>query len=278
MSRSGNLARTVTCLTVAAALALTTACTGDPTPKSTNPDVVNASLADTKPGKAPAPAERCHESGNTTAAKVVVTTPDKVHLSAVTFGTGARGVLLVPQRGADLCAWWDYATELVGKGYHVLAIDLRGTGYSEDGAIADYTADAVAGVAALKQAGALRVVVIGASLGAAIALVTAGRIPDEVSGVVALSYPDNAMDVTAGSGNGPHTPAEAAPLITAPLMICFTAGDRQAAPKPQNLIDTVHSAAKQLVGRPGVSHGWDMLKVGDDDVRPDILGFLESYA
>ena len=43
-------------------------------------------------------------------------------------------------------------------------------------------------------------------------------------------------------------------------------------------MDKTRSAARQMVGRPGVSHGWDMLKVGDYDVRPDILGFLQSSA
>jgi pimeloyl-ACP methyl ester carboxylesterase len=217
-------------------------------------------------------------AGSTTARKMVVTTADNVALSGAAFGSGPRGVVLLPQAGADLCRWWDYANELVTKGFHVLAIDLRGTGYSDAGTSADYTADAAAAVAAVKKDGAQRVVVIGAALGAATALVTAARVPDQVAGVVSLSYPDNGLDVTGGSGDGPHTPIEAAPRITAPLLICFTADDRQAAAaKPEDLLAKVGSTAKQLVGRPGVSHGWDMLKVGDDDVRPDILTFLESY-
>ena len=262
-----------------AAVGLSAACTNEgPAPRSTDPDAVNSSVAVSKAGKAPSPAERCTKSGNTTARKAVLTTSDKVNLAGVAFGSGARGVLLLPQAGADLCSWWDYANELVGKGFHVLAIDLRGTGYSDAGKAADYTADAEAGVAELKRDGAARVVIVGAALGAATALVTAGRVPDQIAGVVSLSYPDNALDVTAGGGSGPRTPIQAAPLITAPLLICFTAGDKQVTAKPQDLIDKVHSAGKQLVGRPGVSHGWDMLKIGDDDVRTDIMGFLESYA
>ncbi len=264
---------------VGAMLALSAACTDDPSPRPADPDVVRSQATASKAGGAPSPAQRCRQSGNTTARKMVVTTADDVNLAGVAFGAGERGVLLLPQAGADLCRWWDYADELVRAGFHVLAIDLRGTGYSDAGPTADYTADATAAVGALKKDGAKRVVVVGASLGAATALVTAARIPDQVAGVVSLSYPDNAMDVTAGTGNGPRTPIEAAPRITAPVLICFTAEDRQAtAAKPDELLAKIGSTAKQLVGRPGVSHGWDMLKLGNDDVRPDILSFLESYA
>jgi pimeloyl-ACP methyl ester carboxylesterase len=254
-------------------------CTGDETPAPINPDTVQTQVADTKPGLAPAPAERCHQSGNSPAAKVVVTTSDKVNLAGVRFGSGAHGVLLLPQRDTDLCPWWDYAVSLVNKGFQVLAIDMRGTGYSEAGTKLDYTADAVAGIAELKRNGATRVVVMGASQGAATALVTAGRFPDLVAGVVSLSYPDNNLDVTDGAGAAPRTPAEAAPLTTAPMLLCFTAGDKYAsAAKPQALIDASPAPSKLLVGRPGVSHGWDMLKVGADDVTADVLAFLQSYA
>lgn len=264
----------------AAAVALTlTACTSEDPPAPINPDAVQAPVADTIPGKAPSPAERCHASGNVPVAKVVLTTGDGVHLAGAVFGSGPRGVLLLPQRGADLCPWWDYAVTLVNQGFHVLAIDLRGTGFSEEAPKADYTADAIAGVAELKRAGASKVVVMGASLGAATALVTAGRIPAEVAGVVSLSYPDNNLDVTDGTGDGPRTPAEAAPKTTAPMLLCFTAGDKQAQnAKPQVLADIAPAPAKQLVGRPGVSHGWDLLKIGPDDVSADVLAFLQSYA
>jgi pimeloyl-ACP methyl ester carboxylesterase len=265
----------------AAVLALlATACTDDrPTPTVSDPNIVAPGVADTVPGKAPLPAERCNKSGNVPAAKVVVTTADGVHLAGVRFGSGARGVLLLPQRDADFCPWWDYADELRRAGFHVLAIDMRGTGLSEEASTADYTADAAAGVAELKRAGAAKVVIVGASLGGATALVTAGRIPDQVSGVVALSYPEDTVDVTGDTGSAPHTPAEAAPLITAPLMLCYASGDRDVqGAKPQQLATKARGPAKQVVGRSGVSHGWDMLKVGDDDVRPDVLGFLQSYA
>jgi pimeloyl-ACP methyl ester carboxylesterase len=236
-----------------------------------------ANLADTVPGRAPDPAQRCQKSGNTPVEKVVLTTTDGVHLAGARFGTGAKGVVLLPQRGADLCPWFDYANALVTSGYHVLAIDFRGTGYSEESSTVDYTADALAAVAALKQAGAQRVVLMGASIGAATALVAAGRDPQGVVGVISLSYPEDGVDVTGGAGAAPHTPLQAAPLLKVPVLLCFTTGDRQAA-KPDALAAAATAARPELVGRPGVSHGWDMLKIGDDDVRPEIQAFLESVS
>jgi pimeloyl-ACP methyl ester carboxylesterase len=269
-------ARTLTLL--AAVVLAVGACTGEE-PGSPDPDVPPAAVADTVPGKAPVPAERCHASGNVPAVKVVLTTSDGTHLAGVRFGSGPRGVLLLPQRDADLCPWWDWATTLVTAGFHVLAIDMRGTGFSEDGPTRDYTIDAMAGIAELKKAGAARVVVMGASQGAATAIVTAGRAPDQVAGVVALSYPDDNLDVTAASGPDPHTPKQAAPLVTAPMLIAFAAGDREAdGTDAERLLASSRAADKQLVGRPGVSHGWDMLTVGADDVRPAVRGFLDSYA
>jgi pimeloyl-ACP methyl ester carboxylesterase len=254
---------------IAAAVALVAGCTGGGAPKTDN-------VADTVPGKAPDVAQRCNKSGDVPVVKTVVTTADGVHLAGARFGAGQRGVLLLPQKGADLCPWFDYASSLVNSGFNVLAIDFRGTGYSEDSHVQDYTADAEAGVKALKVAGAQRVVIVGASLGAATALVTAGREPDQIAGVVSLSYPDNAIDVTGGAGAEPHTPLQAAKHITSPLLVAFTSGDPQAA-KPDSLVASVPGPQPQLVGRPGVSHGWDMLKVGDDDVRPDVMAFLQQY-
>jgi dienelactone hydrolase len=155
---------------------------------------------------------------------------------------------------------------------------VRGTGFSEDGPTKDYTADAAAAVSALKGAGATRVMLIGASQGGNTALVTAGRIPDQITGVVALSYSDNAFDASGGAGGAPHTPAEAAPMITSAMMLCYTTGDPNIkGAKPQVLYDTAGTADKQLVGRSGVTHGWDMLKLGGDNVSEEVLNFVEGH-
>src|SRR5688572_27493574 len=122
-----NRPRHICALLAALVLALG-ACTSDPAPAEPG-GVPEGAL----PAKAPQPAERCHKSGNVVATNVAFKAEDGTPLAGVTFGTGARGVLLLPQRGADLCGWWDYAIELSGQGFQALAIDFRGTGYSDEG-------------------------------------------------------------------------------------------------------------------------------------------------
>jgi pimeloyl-ACP methyl ester carboxylesterase len=259
------------------------ACTSDggsPGPNGAGGAQTTAPSDNSKPGLAPQPSVRCNQSGNEPVAKVVVSTSDGVKLSGARFGSGPRGVVLLPQKGADFCAWWPFATELLRRGFQVLAIDMRRTGYSEDGTTLDYTADAVAAVASLHDSGATKVVLVGASQGANTALVTAGRIPDKITAVVALSFTDNGFDATGGAGGpGPRTPAEAAPLTTSAMMLCFTAGDPEVAKaKPQALYDAAGTKDRQLVGRAGVSHGWDMLKVGGDNVSDDVIAFIDAHA
>src|ERR1700755_3330321 len=101
MSRSRAV---VAWLAASALLCLVTACTDDPASPGSGPGAPTASSA-SKAAGAPAPATRCQQSGNTTAEKVVVPTADKVDLAGVTFGSGKKGVLLLPQAGADLCRW-----------------------------------------------------------------------------------------------------------------------------------------------------------------------------
>ncbi|MBX6749548.1 MAG: alpha/beta fold hydrolase [Micromonosporaceae bacterium] len=203
---------------------------------------------------------------------MVVTASDGTKLAGAEWGDGPRGVVLLHQRGADLCRWWDFATELADAGYHVLAIDFRGNGYSDSGPVHDLTRDAVGAVAWLKQAGATQVVLVGASMGATTALVTAGRHPDLAAGVVSLSMPGS-IDVTGGDTEGPTRPQQAARLIDVPLLMCWATSDRSAT-NPQPIVDASPATDKQVVTRDGGRHGWDLLTDGPHDVRPEVLAFL----
>jgi len=286
MSRLGTLpqsraARLALCLATVAMLAVGgAACTSGGSPNLGSGGETTGPPDNSRPGQAPTPASRCDQSGNDPVTKMVLTTSDGVKLAAARFGSGPRGVVLLPQRGVDFCPWWYFAMQLVNRGFHVLAVDLRGTGYSEAGDRKDYTADAAAAVRALHVAGAQRVVIMGASQGANVALVAAGRIPEQVAGVITLSYTDNAFDATGGAaGSGPRTPAEAAPLINSAILLCWAQGDRQVSgATPLAIYDKAGTSDKKLIGRAGVTHGWDMLKVGDDDVTADVMEFMEAHA
>ena len=272
MVRTGALVRAVFICILAAVVAVTSACGGDEPDSTPTTSAAGDSIADL----APPPAQRCRKADDGTVTKVVVTASDGTELAGAAWGEGERGVVLLPQRGGDLCGYWDYAGELAAAGFHLLAIDFRRSGLSESAPVADLTLDAVAAVEWLKAADATSVVLLGASMGATTAMVTAGRHPDLVSGVVSLSLPP-AIDVTDGNGPEPTTAEAAAPLIDVPLLMAWADRDTGAV-DPQPLVDASPAADRSVVTRPGPSHGWSMLREGEADVRPDVLAFLELHS
>jgi pimeloyl-ACP methyl ester carboxylesterase len=270
MSRLGALPRNVLLLALTVLVTTTAACSsGSPTSTPTTTTAAE-SIADV----APPPAERCRVLDGGTAEKVVVTASDGTELAGAEWGEGPRGIVLLHQRAANLCGWWDYATELAAADFHVLAIDFRRNGMSESGPVADLTLDAVAAVEWLKEAGATTVVLMGASMGATTAMVTVGRNPELVDALVTLSLPPT-IDVTDGNGPEPTTPQAAAPLVHVPLLMCWARSDGSAI-DPQPLIDAAPTTDKQVVTRDGGAHGWDLVTDGAADVRPEVLAFLDE--
>lgn len=272
MFRLGALPRIAGCLSaLSLLLVLATACGTEPETEAPPPpsDSVR-SVVDS----APPPGQRCRQTDDSTVGKVVVTTADGVRLVGAEWGAGPRGVVLLHQRGSNLCGWWDYATELAEAGFHVLAIDYRNSAFSERGE-PDLTRDALAAVEWLRAAGAARVVLMGASLGAATALVTVGRHPDAVAGLVALSLPPD-IDVTGGDPTPPTTPEAAAPLITVPLLMAWASADPSAM-DPAPLIEAAPSPDEQVITRDGSAHGWELLTDGPADIRPEVLAFLHEH-
>ncbi|MBI1974947.1 MAG: alpha/beta fold hydrolase [Parcubacteria group bacterium] len=125
---------------------------------------------------------------NSTMEKVVLTTKDSVRIVGDFYSskflnpTWGRGALLLHMMPATRESWRDFVPQLVGKGYQVLAIDLRGHGESDGGpdgyrkfADTDHQKsifDVEAGVEFLVGKGVKSedLVVIGASIGANLAL------------------------------------------------------------------------------------------------------------
>jgi pimeloyl-ACP methyl ester carboxylesterase len=235
------------------------------------------------PEQAPGPAERCGFAG--TAEKVVLTTADGVKLSGARVGEGAHGVVLLPQRDADMCGWSSAVSRMVGAGLHVLAIDLRCAGYSDCDNSSDdqldnshdFAADAAAAIAELKRAGASKVVVMGASLGAASAVVAGGRFADQVSGVVGLSVFKAGFNASGSASTSVTTPENAAPHITAPMLLVVATGDGSCISPgaAQDLIDKSAATAKgKVIVRDGSAHGWDLLR--SPDIDAEVLDFLKA--
>ncbi len=132
-----------------------------------------------------------------------LTTADGLELAAQSWGAGERAVLLLHEADRDRGTWGTFSEKLVGAGFQVLALDLRGHGDSDPGPLtdADYpkmVADVDAGVAWLKSKGAAEVMVVGAALGANLALNAASDNTD-ITHLVLLSPALNAKGVKVSS-------------------------------------------------------------------------------
>ncbi|HTF08138.1 MAG TPA: alpha/beta hydrolase [Asanoa sp.] len=239
------------------------ACGGD--------DVPPASLSSAD--QAPEPEERCGFGPDDTIEKVVLTTSDGVELAAARFGTGPRGLVLVHQLGSDLCGWFPQARRWAGEGYQVIAFDQRCDGLSECGGPEPAT-DVPAATAELRRNGAKTVQVIGASRGAAIALVAAARPETDADAVVSLSAHDPRFSAAA---TAPITPLEAAPSLKVPLLFACADDDPSAfcGDSAKEFLGAVATDDKKVIELPDSGlHGWDML----GSIESDVDGFLAAHA
>jgi pimeloyl-ACP methyl ester carboxylesterase len=137
------------------------------------------------------------------AADVSFPAVDGVLLHGVEYGKGNRGVVLLHDRGRSNADWAYFGDKLGGLGFHVLALDLRGHGASKPPdtvADADYlkmAADVQAAVLWLRGKGAGEVQLVGANLGANLAL-TAAAEDAQIKAVALLSPGLNIAGVTLG--------------------------------------------------------------------------------
>jgi len=139
--------------------------------------------------------------GAAKAASIAVTTTDGVALQAAQFGKGKHGVVLVHDKGKTSEEWAFFAEKLAQNDLNVVAITLRGHGSAPAATTEDYpkmVADVAAAVAWLRAKGATRVDVVGAGLGANLALHAAAADPSIASAVL-LSPGLNLQGVTLAS-------------------------------------------------------------------------------
>jgi pimeloyl-ACP methyl ester carboxylesterase len=193
-----------------------------------------------------------------------------VRLQGIERGSGPVGVVLAHMLGSSQSAWTDFATALVGRGYHVLTFDFRGHGLSggeRDPSLADL--DLAAAVAKIRSLGASRVFVIGASVGGTAAVVVAAA--ERLEGVVAISPP---------AAIGGLDAAPAARRLDEPSL--FVVGERD---DPRYVDGARRLAAeapgpKRLEVIPGTgAHGTDLLldRRAGPRVERLLLNFLQAY-
>lgn len=125
------------------------------------------------------------------AGDVQLSTPDGQTLHAEEAGRGSHGVLLLHDQGRSSNDWRLFIDKLQSKGYRVLAVDLRGHG--ESASILEtepdwpnMTTDVTSAVKHLRKSGIKKLSVVGAGLGANLAIDLVSK-DDAVHSVVLLS-------------------------------------------------------------------------------------------
>ncbi len=136
------------------------------------------------------------------AGSFMLRTTDGVDISAESWGSGSHGVVLIHADGDDRSGWADFAATLAQNDFRVVAVDLRGHGQT-GGTIADddypkMVADVAAAVTWLDGKGVKDVGLVGAELGANLALAALAADPD-VDTAVMLSPSLSAKGVRVSS-------------------------------------------------------------------------------
>ena len=182
---------------------------------------------------------------------------DGVRLAGRVFGEGPNGVVLAHMRPADQRSWFDFADRLAGQGYQVLTFDFRGYCPGGDGGcsqgrtdVASLWQDVVGAVSFLRERGAERVGIVGASMGGTAALVAAGQPGVDPRAVITLSAPTEIEGLAV-------TP-ELLSAISAGKLFIAGVGDATAATAAQTLYDTA-PPPKDVQIVPADDHGTDLL-------------------
>jgi dienelactone hydrolase len=161
-------------------------------------------------------------------------------LEAAVFGDGPVGVVAAHELGGSLCNWASIAADLADQGYRVLVFDSE--------APATAASDMLAATEKLRDLGAKRIIVGGASLGGTAALMTAARARNVV-GALSLSAPT-------AYGNLEGMPAVR--RFRGPILFVAGAGDTRFALDARRLYRAAASSEKELLIVAGSEHGTDL--------------------
>jgi pimeloyl-ACP methyl ester carboxylesterase len=182
-------------------------------------------------------------------------------LDAAVFGEGRLGIVLAHEIGGSLCNWASIAPELAEQGYQVLIYDF--------GEPATVARDMRAATKEIRELGAKKIILGGASLGGTVALMMAPR-ERNVVGAFSLSAPDV-------YGNTEGLPAVR--RFRAPVLFVAAEDDGDFADDARWLYRAAASRDKELLIVPGSEHGTALYGgPAAERVRDAVDGFLEKVA
>ncbi|MEO7058238.1 MAG: alpha/beta hydrolase [Lapillicoccus sp.] len=189
--------------------------------------------------------------------------PDGATLSLASVGAGSTVALLLHETGsAASCGWWPYAAHLAASGVRVVMLDFCQYGRSRcDPATPfafDYADQVARAVGRLRTGGARRVVLVGASLGGTVAVVSAAKV--RADAVIDLS----------GFGYGDLVTSPAVRAMSVPLLAAASPEDGPDTDRLAADVTASRAPVKRFV-RVGAGHGWSMVLDGpfpDSAVSP----------
>jgi pimeloyl-ACP methyl ester carboxylesterase len=199
--------------------------------------------------------DRCG-SPKTHAATFRFRTRDGAMLDGATVGSGRLGAVLIHEYPSDLCGWWPYADYLAHHGVRALLFDLRCFGDSAcPGPYGDGIADVAAAMRALRQRGARRIWLVGASMGGVISVTAGARL--HPAGIVDLSGEVSLAGLAPVKGNA----LAAAPRLHVPALFVVARRDQYVTPaQMRDIARHAPSPRKRVIVLPlSFGHGWDML-------------------
>jgi pimeloyl-ACP methyl ester carboxylesterase len=253
------VARLLIVLLVAALLA---ACGGSDASDSA-PTVPASTSAETAGGETSTTAEDellygCIEPGT---ARPLTIESAGAKLDAAVFGEGPMGIVLAHESDGSLCNWASIAPDLADEGFRVLVFDF--------GEPATVARDMHAATKRIRELGAKKIVLGGASLGGTIALMTAAR-ERNVVGAFSLSAP-------AVYGNAEGLPAVR--RFRGPVLFVAAEDDGNFADDARRLYRAAASRDKELLIVPGSEHGTALYGgQAADRVRDAVDSLVEKAA
>ncbi len=211
--------------------------------------------------------------------EVTFLTEDKVVIAATYYETvSEKGVILVHMLGNNRQSWKEVAIILQKNEYQVLALDLRGHGQSlqknaqrisyvnfQEKDFLDMLKDIQAAKNFLRQQGTSEINIIGASIGANLALLAAAHDIDIVK-IIALSPGLNYKGLK---------PQEESKKISIPVMLVGAEDDPYSAMSIRTLDGVMHNEREVKIFKKA-EHGTRMLQ-HESSLKTDILKFLEHH-
>jgi len=206
---------------------------------------------------------------------ITLTTEDNINIVGSFYPIEDRryGIILLHMLRRDRNSWGEFPEKLNKEGYNVLSLDLRGHGESDldwqNFTEKDFNAmilDVKAGYDFLKDQGAEKIFVIGASIGANTVINFGAKYP-EVSGIISLSPSFDYRGIKT---------EENIKIYQGPIMIVSSEDDIQSFSDAKKLFDLSTSQNKKALWYRNAGHGTLMFNKEEPELANQIIEWVNN--